>query len=569
MEGCGDVLSKQQSRREPFPRLGGRTSAVANGKSTGGLSSPTPQLAKKMSITSRAQLPPLVRASQTAPAGPASASVPASSKRRGVLNIQSRVYKYKLLPGNNVRLVLAALRKRPWWHATQAGVDSPRSDVASKDGSTSPGSGGAAAKASGQPAQPPPSFIWEQYRNHKRYKGKTYRNTMLNHIQRNACLVSKKGLYYCIKRYCSEKSISMTTIVPRTFYLSSNGGDGDDTADFEMYCQRLPNVAVGMDDGSATDASQATAGATETKVVSGAENSIWILKPASKTNRGFGIIVLRGYSAVMDTVHRKSSARSEKGAAGNTRKPESDPDENPNSVAALTKAASKIASQDGWIVQEYLERPLLVAGRKFDIRCYVLITYCQRQGIRAYFYRDAYVRTSSKRYSLGDLSDRLSHLTNDAVQKHSKAYGKFENGNKLSFEELQESISRDYPGSPSNIVASTIFPKIKELCQFSVQAAADEMSKTDMAKSFELLGYDYMIDVDFNPILIEINSNPCLELVCPLLKELITNLIENTVTLAIDPQFPPPSPDKRTRACQEAIDHIDAQENRFEPIYPA
>jgi uncharacterized coiled-coil DUF342 family protein len=37
---------------------------------------------------------------------------------------------------------------------------------------------------------------------------------------------------------------------------------------------------------------------------------------------------------------------------------------------------------------------------------------------------------------------RALHLTNDAVQKHNKNYGKFEAGNKLTYEELQQSINK-------------------------------------------------------------------------------------------------------------------------------
>jgi len=36
-----------------------------------------------------------------------------------------------------------------------------------------------------------------------------------------------------------------------------------------------------------------------------------------------------------------------------------------------------------------------------------------------------------------------------------------------------------------------------------------------------------MIDNQFNPILIEINTNPCLETPCSLLKRVITNMIDN------------------------------------------
>ena len=38
-----------------------------------------------------------------------------------------------------------------------------------------------------------------------------------------------------------------------------------------------------------------------------------------------------------------------------------------------------------------------------------------------------------------------------------------------------------------------------------------------------------MIDDQYVPYLIEVNTNPCLELSCPLLEAIIPNLIENTL----------------------------------------
>jgi len=68
---------------------------------------------------------------------------------------------------------------------------------------------------------------------------------------------------------------------------------------------------------------------------------------------------------------------------------------------------------------------------------------------------------------------------------------------------------------------------------FCILAALDKgLAKTKIQRSFELLGYDYMIDADFKPVLIEINTNPCLEFSCPLLESLISNLINNVWTVA-------------------------------------
>ena len=53
-----------------------------------------------------------------------------------------------------------------------------------------------------------------------------------------------------------------------------------------------------------------------------------------------------------------------------------------------------------------------------------------------------------------------------------------------------------------------------------------------------------MIDENFQIFLIEVNTNPCLEQNCSLLKRLIDKLIDNTLRLNInrivlDPLFPP------------------------------
>lgn len=49
-----------------------------------------------------------------------------------------------------------------------------------------------------------------------------------------------------------------------------------------------------------------------------------------------------------------------------------------------------------------------------------------------------------------------------------------------------------------------------------------------------------MIDENFKPWLIEINTNPCLELSCPLLGRIIPLMVEQSLRLSLDVIFPPP-----------------------------
>lgn len=57
-----------------------------------------------------------------------------------------------------------------------------------------------------------------------------------------------------------------------------------------------------------------------------------------------------------------------------------------------------------YIVQKYIEKPLLYKGRKFDIRHYMLASRLHGR-MRLYFYGEGYVRTSSSDFDLSEIAD--------------------------------------------------------------------------------------------------------------------------------------------------------------------
>lgn len=90
-----------------------------------------------------------------------------------------------------------------------------------------------------------------------------------------------------------------------------------------------------------------------------------------------------------------------------------------------------------FVIQKYIEQPLLIKERKFDIRLWVLIDHNHK----CYLFPEGYIRTSSYQYSIEeDMMENLAvHLTNNAIQKKDKNYGLEEDGNQLSFKEAKVS----------------------------------------------------------------------------------------------------------------------------------
>jgi len=72
-----------------------------------------------------------------------------------------------------------------------------------------------------------------------------------------------------------------------------------------------------------------------------------------------------------------------------------------------------------------------------------------------------------------------------------------------------------------------------------------------------------MIDDEFKPYLIEVNTNPCLALSSPLLVRLIPTMLENAFKIAVDSMFLPPE----NFTSMKAFKCDAAPENRFELVF--
>ena len=125
-------------------------------------------------------------------------------------------------------------------------------------------------------------------------------------------------------------------------------------------------------------------------------------------------------------------------------------------------------------------------------------------------------------------------MTNNAVQKNTENYGKFEDGNQISFNWFGEYVKDKID------FREECLPHMKYLIRQSLAATRWKLNTNNRKYTFELFGYDFIVDNDFNLWLIEVNTNPCIEESSELLKVLLWWMLEDMVKLTLDPLFPKP-----------------------------
>jgi len=215
------------------------------------------------------------------------------------------------------------------------------------------------------------------------------------------------------------------------------------------------------------------------------------------------------------------------------------------SLLKKSKEEKKTHYQCGKIIlQKYIEKPLLYNGRKFDMRTWVLLTHDRK----IYLFKEGHLKATSCTYDINN-KDPFVHLTNYSVQKYSQNFSNYEIGNEISYDQFQESLSLNYG---INIdVRKEIIKKISEIILWSFNSVKKKINTLGVKGCFELFGFDFMFDVDLNPFLIEINTNPGLEISSPLISKLVPRMIDDAFRLTIDKVFKTQYSEERYRHNKE------------------
>ncbi|CAK86156.1 unnamed protein product (macronuclear) [Paramecium tetraurelia] len=177
---------------------------------------------------------------------------------------------------------------------------------------------------------------------------------------------------------------------------------------------------------------------------------------------------------------------------------------------------------EAYIVQKYIADPLLIGGKKFDMRIYLLCT--SYQPLTLYLYRTGFARFTHHRYDNEDISNTYVHLTNVAIQKTSDNYDE-KLGGKWNLQTLKLYLMTKYGQEK---VAETFY-NIQMLMIRSLQAVQKIIINDKHC--FELYGFDILLDAQLKPWLLEVNASPSMTSNTPVDFELKCGLLDDVFTI--------------------------------------
>ncbi|GFR52132.1 hypothetical protein Agub_g14647 [Astrephomene gubernaculifera] len=199
---------------------------------------------------------------------------------------------------------------------------------------------------------------------------------------------------------------------------------------------------------------------------------------------------------------------------------------------SLISSLRKLNAAEPTVVQRYLTEPLLVEGFKFDLRLYVLVT--SFNPLEAWMYEEGFARFTTLPYTLdeAELCNMHVHLTNSSVQRTRADAGLLPpflqaaepaGGSKTSLATLRQLLARQ------GVEWSTLWCRVCEVATAALFAAQDAIPHSP--NSFELFGFDMMIDAQQKVWLLEVNSSPSMGLDTPLDRAIKPRLIADVLEL--------------------------------------
>ena len=391
-------------------------------------------------------------------------------------------YYYRILPGNNSKLVEKCLLTRPKWEKTSE----PENLVTC-------------------------NLIWTELSHEMNFSihGEIDYSQVVNHFEFHNEISNKKNLFINLLRYCEYNRINLFSFYPLTIILYfKKEFYAEQIEGFKQIYLDLPNMIEGTvkekDEKSYTDYFRANlvkrVGNVQ-KIIIPKSNYIgrntWLLK-RTNLNRGRQIKIFSDLRLILNEIEESK-----------------------------TKC-------NHLIIQKYIEAPALYNNRKFDIRIWVLFTYISRSyNVDVYVFKEGHLKACSEPFSLSS-DDLYVHLTNYSVQKYNRNFSKMEIGNEISFKTFQEELDKK---NANKNFKKDIFPKITKIIAISANSCKNKINILNRNNCFEIFGYDFILDQYYEPFLLEVNTNPGLEESSPLIKMLVPRMIDDAFRLTIDRVF--------------------------------
>ncbi|NXX75107.1 TTL10 polyglycylase, partial [Urocolius indicus] len=228
------------------------------------------------------------------------------------------------------------------------------------------------------------------------------------------------------------------------------------------------------------------------------EEQIWICKP-SCSNQGRGIFLLKNPAAVSTL---QAELHSTEKYLLNKKRPYKAP--------------------PARIVQRYIQQPLLLQGRKFDVRSYLLVACTAPYVV---FFAQGYVRLTCVNYDAAS-DDLTVHLTNQSMQKKNSMYSQVKEETVWRMEHFNSYVNEKFSkakGLPKDWVFTVFTQRMQQIMLQCFLAAKHKLDRK--LGYFDLMGCDFLIDENFKVWLLEMNANPALHTNCKVLRDIIPTVV--------------------------------------------